>query len=123
MEHIKDIKENIIIPIDFLSPLFGLLLIIVSVWYYLYLKKKKKRKPTQKELAKKALLELNLEDKDAKEIAYLFTQNGGILVKDENKDNFLEIVLALEKYKYKKDISDDLDNELKIKIKEWIKGI
>jgi hypothetical protein len=122
LEQLKTIKAFEDINIDFTLYYISIgliILAIVSLWFILYMVKKIKQKPTKKQLAKKYLKALNL-NQDSKQVAYDFTLYGYECLNTKFQDEFDKIVLALEPYKYKKDVHK-IDQDLLNDIKEYIK--
>jgi flagellar biosynthesis/type III secretory pathway M-ring protein FliF/YscJ len=130
LSQLRDIKDIVIIEDNSLYQLmsiFGailLLLIIIFLIYKKMTKITKTKQPTQLELAKKRLKELDLDDDrvdNTKHIAYTFSIDGALFLNDENKIQFEQINNILEKYKYKKTI-EPMSDEIKSQIKEFING-
>jgi len=124
MDNLRDIKP-IIEVVDysfyyFLAIVFIIILIIIFGLYKYFTRIKKTKKPTQQEMALQRLKKLDFND--TKNVAYRFSIDGFLFVNEENKDKFQDIEKRLQKYKYKKDV-DNLSSELKVEIKDFIKGL
>jgi len=124
LSQLKDIKPIVDIPNSDLHILiaivsFLLLLIIVGLYKY-FTRIKKPKKATPKQLALKRFK--NLDYDDTKEVVYCFSVDGSLFLTEQNKDQFKTIEKELEQYKYKKDV-DPLTNEIKSKIKIFLKGL
>ena len=121
---LRDIKPIVEIPdnsLIILSVAF-LILVILAISLYLFLKPKRKRKkrPTPLQIKKERLKNLNYDDD--KEVAYLFTKYAAEFLNEKNKNEYEQIVKALEPYKYKKEIPK-MEKNLKDKIKRFINAI
>ena len=99
---------------------FGLLLLAIAVVliYLLVFKKRRRRKKlSPKELALKALKELDYSN--TKDAVYNFSVNAQKLANSEQQEQLQEILKSLEKYKYKKEV-DSLSSSDVNRMKEFI---
>ncbi|PSM51898.1 hypothetical protein CBLAS_0572 [Campylobacter blaseri] len=133
MDKLKDIKDIVDInsfglltnlPFNFFfSILLAISLSVLMIFLiYDFLSKNSKKRffKTQKELAYESLK--NIDYSNTKDIVYKFSQNYLYFIDHKNTKPLQMLELNLYKYKYKKDI-DEIDEELKKEIKEFVKGI
>lgn len=120
LEQLKDIKTVETIQVDFLPYFLFITLFIILFVAIVFFLTRKKGKPTQKQIARQYLKQLDLSQLEDKQIAYQFTEYGHICVEDHYKDEFIKIVNQLEAYKYKKEVGK-IDDDLKEQIKDFIK--
>ena len=99
----------------------GLLAVaILLVLLYLMLFKKRRKKPTKEELALNALK--NIDYSNTKDAVYTFSVNAQKLISQEDRDKLEQLLRDLEKYKYKKEVSN-LSSEDIEKMKNIIRNI
>ena len=99
----------------------GLLVIaILIVLLYLFLFKKKRRKLSKKELALKALEQIDFNS--TKDAVYTFSVNSQILASDENKEELNNLLKELQKYKYKKEVAKLSSSDIE-RMKKFIKKL
>ena len=117
MIKIHDIKPIVEIPDYSIYLYYGLILfailfgIVIIYWVYNFLKKKKDSQ--QKEYFK---ILKNINFNNQKETAYTISKYGNFMIKDERDMMLFEdLNNSLEEFKYKKDISNDISNEIKTK--------
>ena len=122
MEKLRDIKGLVEVTDYSLFYLLGIvgigvaLLIVLVVLLYKYLTKKDPL--TQKKVAMELLDKF--EFGDAKESAYAFSHLAQYAVNDTQRRELEELLAELELYKFKKEVPE-LDDELKAKMKKFIK--
>jgi len=121
LDQLKDIKavEVIVIDFTFYFIFITLFIILFVVLVYFFTMRKKKR-ITKEQIAKKNLINLDFKIYDSKELAYKFTLYGHGCVQEYFKDEFVQIVEQLEKYKYKK-LVQDIDEDLISQMQDYIK--
>ena len=122
MEKLRDIKGLVEVTDYSLFYLLGIvgigvaLLIVLVVLLYKYLTKKDPL--TQKKVAMELLDKF--EFGDAKESAYAFSHLAQYAVNDTQRRELEELLAELDLYKFKKEVPE-LDDELKAKMKKFIK--
>jgi len=121
---LKDIKSIVDVPDNSLYILIAIISVVVIVVLFLAFKYftriKKTKQLTIKEIALKKLK--NLDYENTKEIVYSFSVDGALFINEKNKEQFELLEKELKNYKYKK-IVEKLPNDLKDKIKNYIKGV
>ncbi len=124
MEGLKDIKGLVKVPDNSLWIDIAILLVLTLIISYLIYRYATRLKPTpkpsQKELAKKRLNEVKLDD--AKGAVYLVLNDGELFVDEKNRELFEKIKQLSEPYKYKREVPP-LSDELKEAIREFVGGI
>jgi len=124
LSQLKDIKPIVEVPDNSLYILIAIVSIIIIVILFFtfryFTRIKKTKQLTIKEITLKKLK--NLDYEDTKEVVYNFSVDGILFINEKNKEQFEQLEKELEKYKYKKDV-DKLPDELKAKIKDFIKGV
>lgn len=121
LEQLKDIKPIEIITIDFefyFIVITLLILLFVGLLYFFTMRKKKKI--TKEQIARQNLKELDLKTNNSKDIAYKFTLYGNACIQEHFRDEFFQIVIQLEQYKYKKEVAN-IDDDLISQMQEYIK--
>ena len=122
MEELRDIKGIVEVTDYSLYYLLGvvgvgtIVVMVLAVWLYKYMTKKDLL--TQKKVAMD-LLE-KFEFGDAKESVYKFSHLAQYAVNDAQRRELEELLAELEVYKFKKEVPE-LDDELKAKMKKFIK--
>jgi hypothetical protein len=113
---IKDIKPNVeIIDFSFYLFILGIIIAILLAAVILFFIFRKKEN-------KNLLILKNIDFKNPKKTAYTFSKYAPYFVNEKNKELFEEINKELIHYKYKPSVPQ-MDEELKQKIKMFIKGI
>jgi len=124
MEELRDIKGLVEVTdysFDYLLGVLGLsILIVVIVGVYLYKKVTRKVPMTQQKLAMELLKKFEVGD--AKESAYVFSHLAQYAVNDEQRQQLEELLVALEPYKYKKEVPQ-LESALKEKMTKFVKEV
>ena len=123
MEKLKDIKDIVEVSDYSLYILISIILasiLIIFIIIYFFKNQKKSKKLTPKEIALNELQNINFSD--TKRASYSFSENGYLFVNEANREAFEEIEEELLKHKYKKEVLE-IDEELKIKMQEFIKEI
>ncbi|MCF6172647.1 MAG: hypothetical protein L3J44_02540 [Campylobacteraceae bacterium] len=120
LRDIKGIVEVSDYSLYYLIALIVLALLIVAVIIYLVTQPRKSKKPTSKEMAAKKLKNINY--KNSKEIAYVFTLNVTFFTNEKNRQKIDKILEKLEIYKYKK-VTPNMDENFKNRIKQIIKEV
>jgi len=124
LSQLKDIKPIVVVPDNSLYILIaiviGLVIVILFFAFKYFTRIKKTKQPTIKEIALKKLK--NLDYKNTKEVVYSFSVDGALFINEKNKKEFELLEKELEIFKYKKDV-EKLPNNLKKKIKDYIKGV
>jgi type VI protein secretion system component VasK len=123
LSKLKDIKPLVEIADHslwiFLAMILGFFIAVALIWYLIKKpKRRKRRRLSPKELAIKALKELDFSD--TKEAVYSFSTNIQKLLPKEKLDEHREFLRHIELYKYKKDVPSLSEADLK-SIKELIK--
>jgi len=117
----KDIHQSEIITIDFSLYFIIIIMCILTFSFIMYLLMKKKNvKLTKEELISQKLKNISLDDIDTKKVIYDFTIYGKESLNLKYKDEFEEILLELEPYKYIKE-DKKLTNILIKKMQDYIK--
>ncbi len=120
LKDIKGIVEVSDYSLYYLAGLTVLAVLIVGLIIYFLRKPKKRKKPTNKEIALKNLK--NIDYKNTKDIAYMFTLNVPFFIDDKNREEISKLLEKLEIFKYKKEIPQ-MDESIKNDIKKVIKGL
>jgi len=124
MEQLRDIKGLVEVTdysLYYLLTLIGLAVVILAVVsFFIYKLLSKKEKTTQQKLAREKFKDFILDG--SKESLYQFTHLAKYAVSDKQKEALDEILIALETYKYKKEMPV-LDDALKIKMEQFIKEV
>ena len=123
LSKLKDIKPLVEIQDHslwlFLAMILAFFIAVALIWYLIKKpKRRKRRRLSQKELAIKALKELDFSD--TKEAVYSFSTNIQKLLPKERLDEYRDFLRDIELYKYKKDVPKLNEDDL-AKIKEIIK--
>jgi len=123
LSKLKDIKP--LVEIDdhslwlFLAMILAFFIAVALIWYLIKKpKRRKRRRLSQKELAIKALKEIDFSN--TKEAVYSFSTNIQKLLPKERLDEYRDFLRDIELYKYKKDVPKLNEDDL-AKIKEIIK--
>jgi len=96
----------------------GLIVIaVLIVLLYLLLFKKRKKRLSKKELALRALKSIDFNK--TKDAVYTFSVNAQKLVSEDNKKELEELLQALNKYKYKKEVASLAKEDIE-KMKNFI---
>ena len=117
MIKIHDIKPLVEIPDNSIYLYYGLILfailIAIGVIYLIYIFFKYKKESEQKEYFIKLK---NIDFDNQKESAYTISKYGNLLIKDDRETRlFEELNNSLEEFKYKKEISQTISNDIKVK--------
>ncbi|MEA3352921.1 MAG: hypothetical protein U9Q33_03760 [Campylobacterota bacterium] len=117
MLEINDIKPLVQIP-DYTIYIYYILiclavLFVVSSSYILYTYFKNKKESNEKRYFRKLK---NLDISHTKDAAYTISKYGRLIAKDErSKELILELHKLLDDFKYKKEVSKEFPNEIKVK--------
>jgi len=126
LKNLKDIKDIVAIPDNSLYILIALIVavVIVATVVAVILKQKfrKRRRfiKSEAELAKEKIDAIDFSN--TKEVVYTFIEDVSHFVNDANRAKYEAILKELEPFKYKKEVGQ-IGDELKRRIKEFIKGI
>ncbi len=115
MIKIHDIKPLVEIPDNSIYLYYGLILFAIlfaiTIIYLIYSFFKYKKESTQKIYFQKIK---NINFNNQKEAAYTISKYGQLLDKDERENRlFQELNNSLTEFKYKKEISQDISNDIK----------
>ena len=116
MIQIHDIKPIVEIPNNSIYFYYGLIifaiLLGIALIYLIYIFFKYKEESKQKKYFK-ILKEIDFNNQ--KQAAYIISKYGNLLIKDERELRlFEELNSSLEEFKYKKEISQDIPNSIKV---------
>ena len=124
MEQLRDIKGLVEVTdysLYYLLGLIGLAVVVLGMLsFFLYKFLTKKEKITQQKLAREKFKDFTFDG--SKESLYQFTHLAQYAVSDSKKEALEAILIALEAYKYKKEMPE-LDDALKMKIEQFIKEV
>ncbi len=124
MEQLRDIKDIVEVPeysFEILLAIIILTLTILILAIYFYKNRRKRRKKLSKrEIALNSINSIDY--KNPKDVAYKFTLDGAVLIDEEHRNGFDNLVEELERYKYRKDVPP-LDKNLEYRVKEFIKEL
>lgn len=125
MLEIHDIKPIVNIPDTSIYIYYGLILlciVIVSALAYLFYKYIRNKKPNQYKEYFKTLQNINFQNQ--KEAAYLISKYGRLLAHDERQKRLLdELIVDTSEYKYKKEITQKIPQEIKVKFDTFMESI
>ena len=120
MEQLKDIRAIEVINIDYSPYIITLSVLVILFLLILYYFMKKDKVVTDEQKAIKYLENLDF-NSESKLLAYDFTLYGKVCVTSLYEDEFMVIVNKLEKYKYKKNMSENIDIDLINDMKDYIR--
>jgi len=125
MLKINDIKPIVEIPDHSIYLYYGLILLglcfICLILYFVYIYIKTKKNSKQKEYFK---ILKNIEFSNQKNAAYTISKYGRLLVKEERETRlFEELHHELEQFKYRKNISQEIPNSIKVKYETFLDSL
>ncbi len=121
LDKLKDIKAIEVINIDYslyFTALGVFILLIIMLIYFVF---RKEKILTKQQQSIKYLKQLDFNNTHIKQIAYDFTVYGKECLDQRYADEFNNIIHKLEVYKYKKNITKNIDSDLIDDMKEYIK--
>jgi F0F1-type ATP synthase membrane subunit b/b' len=123
MLKIYDIKPIVDIPDTSLYIYYGLIILILIFFIFIVVYIYKKVKNKKNVIANQYFTILkNIDFNNSKQSSYLISKYGRLLAKTQEEKNLInEIYNDLEQYKYKKEITSHISNDIKIKFDKFIR--